>query len=270
MDFMKTNWLKQFLLAGSVTALSVSAAQAQTIFDFDEALGPDNWTLSPAYPADPAYPGESIHGVNGGIVEFIGGGCGCGGGDYALGLAFDGPDRFYYDAGIADGGVLGSFLSGPVRLSASVNIPFTATLRFDFLAMTMDTRGWGDGVNVYESAGYIINRSGIDIATVSLTPSDGYAPIYTPGIVYAPGARYAIPLQAGDRLTFYLDSFDSLGGLDDGAGGFVDGGAAQFVIMNAIYSSVPEPGEWMALAGVGLMGFAGVRRWRQNQAAVNA
>lgn len=231
---MKTDWLKPLLVTGSFAILSASAAQAQ-IIDFTDEFAPANWTLTPD--------------VNGGFIEF----CGC---DMELGL--NGPDRYWFDQ---DGGDPVDFVNSPVRLEASVTIPFTGTMQFSYFAGTLDLRGWGNGGGTYyESLGYSIN--GVDYR---LSPDSGEDPIFSDN--YLGGGYYTIPLNAGDIFSFYLESLDSMGGTDDGFGGFEDSGDAAIFIEAFSFTAVPEPGEWMALAGVGLMGFAGVRRWRQSRAA---
>lgn len=237
---MKTDWLKSLAAVSSICALGVASAQTQTIFDFTEDFAPANWTLTPD--------------VNGGYVEF----CGC---DVTLELT--GPDRHWFDL---DGGDPGDFINTPVRLEASVTIPFTATMRFSFAAGTFDVRGWGDGAGtLYESVGYSIN--GVDFR---LSPDSGNDIIGSDDFLSG-GSQYSILLNAGDNFSFYLESLDSVGGLEDEFGDFIDGGDAGLNILAFSYSTtpIPEPGEWVALAGVGLLGFAGVRRWRQAKVAAN-
>ncbi len=247
---MKTDWLKPLLLTGAVCLLGNSTTHAQVVVQgFTGVLAPENWTLSATADAP----------ENGGYAEFDNlGGCSCGGDDFIL--VISGADESVADPD--------TFISGPVRITASILISSHVTFEFDYSALTLDSGGWGsDEEGIYDSVGYTIQRAGGGLTTVSLSPASGFNMMLgsdffsahpegaPPEITFLPTER--VELFAGDTFTFYVDTEDSMFG--------------QAILQIASpFTAVPEPGEWMALAGVGMMGFAGVRRWRQNKAAIKA
>lgn len=175
-----------------------------------------------------AAPGETAFGLNGGSVGFGPESDGA----YPRKLIFTGPD--------VAGGV-----GEPVRMTATIILPSdTDYFAFNYSFETEDIRGWGDNATVpthYEKAGYILD--GVEYI---LTPNGD-----TSGIT---AMLAVVDVDPSEYFTFFFESLD--GNL----------GHATFTL-DYIHTTVPEPGEWMALAGVGLIGFAGVRRWRQNKAA---
>ena len=237
---MKINWLKPLLVAGSVCLSGTSVLQAQVVVNgFTGALTWENWTLPVQFPASD----------KGGTADFVDQSCSCEGSNMTLAIL---------------GGNEPS-APGPSRLTASITLSSHVIFTFDYAAQTMDERGWGAEGEVFESFGYTIQHAGGGLTTVSLSPTSGdktvlgsdnagLPPEVLAEVVWNPTER--VELFAGDTFTFYLDSLDS------------EGGHAIFYA-GIPTTAVPEPGEWMALAGAGMIGFAGVRRWRQNKAVIN-
>lgn len=215
-------------LCAAVVFSGLTSLQAQfPTIGITGELRPVKWTLDAGTGA--STPGQTAFGLNGASVGF--------GpesdGDYPRKLIFTGPN--------VAGGV-----GEPVRMTATITLPSdTGHFAFNYAFETDDSRGWGDNATVpthYEKAGYIL---------------DGVEYILTPNGDTAGGAGMlaVVDVDPSEYFTFFFESLDT------------DMGGATFTLDYIHTAVVPEPGEWMALAGVGMMGFAGVRRWRQNKAA---